>query len=111
MDGPQGFDKSKTLWKDAGWKEIRDLRKMLEKLKELTNLVNSLGRSSGKGPLKRAPQQVLILFLCIILKSDLFLHIQSAFTVALHRSTTALPQRFIGLPEVKEQGIKLWFTH
>ena len=35
---------------------------MLEKLKELTQLVNSLGRSSGKGPLKRALQQVRLVW-------------------------------------------------
>ena len=37
---------------------MRELRKMLENLKELTALVRSLGRSSGKGALKRAPEQV-----------------------------------------------------
>ena len=58
MDGPQGFDSSRSIWRDAGWREVRELRKMLENLKELTALVRSLGRSSGKGALKRAPEQV-----------------------------------------------------
>lgn len=35
---------------------------MLEQVKELTVLVRSLGRSSGKGALKRAPQQVSLAF-------------------------------------------------
>lgn len=60
MDGPQGFDSSRAVWKDAGWREVKDLRKALERMRELTNLVRSLGRSSGKGALKRAPQQVSI---------------------------------------------------
>lgn len=60
MDGPQGFDSSRALWKDSGWREVKDLRKTLEKLRELTALVRSLGRSSGKGKLKRAPQQVRV---------------------------------------------------
>ena len=58
MDGPNGFDSSRAVWKDAGWREIKDLRKALENMRELTTLVRSLGRSSGKGALKRAPQQV-----------------------------------------------------
>ena len=58
MDGPHGFDSSNALWKDAGWREVAELRKMLEKLKELTVLVRSLGRAGGTGPLKRAPEQV-----------------------------------------------------
>lgn len=58
MDGPTGFDSSRAVWKDAGWREIKDLRKALENMRELVTLVRSLGRSSGKGALKRAPQQV-----------------------------------------------------
>lgn len=58
MEGPHGFDNSKSVWKDAGWREVRELRRMLEDLKELTTLVRSLGRSSGKGKLRRAPQEV-----------------------------------------------------
>lgn len=30
MEGKKGFDSSRALWKDAGWKEIREIRKMLE---------------------------------------------------------------------------------
>lgn len=58
MDGPTGFDSSRAVWKDAGWREIKDLRNALENMRELVTLVRSLGRSSGKGALRRAPQQV-----------------------------------------------------
>jgi len=30
LDGKRGFDSSRALWKDAGWREIREIRKMLE---------------------------------------------------------------------------------
>jgi hypothetical protein len=30
LEGNRGFDSSRALWKDAGWREIRDIRKMLE---------------------------------------------------------------------------------
>lgn len=56
-----GFDLSHALWKNDGWREMRDLRKKLENLKELRDLIRKLGRASGKGPKRRAPQEVLLL--------------------------------------------------
>ena len=50
-----------------GWQEMKDLRKKLENLKELRDLIKKLGRASGKGPKRRAPQEVrlmLTIFKC-----------------------------------------------
>jgi hypothetical protein len=58
MDGPEGFDLSKGTWKRDGWNELDELRKKLEDLKELRELVRSLGRGGGKGPLRLAPEEV-----------------------------------------------------
>lgn len=59
VDGPRGFDTSHALWRDdAGWREVAGLSAKLEQLKELRDLIRSLGRSAGKGPLRRAPAQV-----------------------------------------------------
>ena len=58
MDGPEGFDASSAVWHDSGWREVATLSKRLESLRELRDLVRSLGRGGGKGPLKRAPQQI-----------------------------------------------------
>jgi uncharacterized protein with von Willebrand factor type A (vWA) domain len=58
MDGPEGFDSSKSVWHQSGWREVAALRKKLEELRELRELVRSLGRGGGKGPLKKAPQQL-----------------------------------------------------
>lgn len=58
MEGNEGFDSSRALWKKVGWKEVKQLRQMLENLPELRILVRSLGRSGGKGPKRRAPQEV-----------------------------------------------------
>ena len=58
MEGPVGYDMSHAVWHNAGWQEMRDLRKKLENLKELRDLVKKLGRASGKGPKRRAPQEV-----------------------------------------------------
>jgi len=58
IDGPEGFDLSLSVWKNRGWKEVEDLRKMLEDLKELRELVRSLGRGGGRGPIRLAPQEV-----------------------------------------------------
>jgi hypothetical protein len=58
MEGPEGFDLSKGTWTRNGWKELDELRKKLEDLKELRELVRSLGRAGGKGPLRRAPEEV-----------------------------------------------------
>lgn len=55
----QGFDLSQGIWQDSGWQEVEDLRRKLEALKELRELVRSLGRAGGKGPLRRAPEEVM----------------------------------------------------
>jgi uncharacterized protein with von Willebrand factor type A (vWA) domain len=58
--GEGGFDLSKGVWTRAagGWRELDELRRKLEGLRELRDLVRSLGRAGGKGPLRRAPEQV-----------------------------------------------------
>jgi uncharacterized protein with von Willebrand factor type A (vWA) domain len=56
-EGPDGFDITKGLWQQTGWKELDSLRKKLEELRELRDLVRSLGRGAGRGPLRRAPRQ------------------------------------------------------
>ena len=53
-----GYDMSHAVWHNAGWQEMKDLRKKLENLKELRELIKNLGRASGKGPKRRAPQEV-----------------------------------------------------
>jgi uncharacterized protein with von Willebrand factor type A (vWA) domain len=58
MDGTEGFDAAQAVWHHTGWKQLASLRKKLENLKELRDLVRSLGRGGGKGPLRRAPQQL-----------------------------------------------------
>lgn len=58
LDGPEGFDASEAVWHHTGWKQLASLRKKLENLKELRDLVRSLGRGGGKGPIRRAPQQI-----------------------------------------------------
>ena len=58
MEGPQGFDQASGLWDKRGWEQVADLRKKLEKLTELRNLVRSLGRAGGRGPKRRAPEEV-----------------------------------------------------
>eukprot|EP00241_Pyramimonas_parkeae_P004057 CAMPEP_0114231982 /NCGR_PEP_ID=MMETSP0058-20121206/4352_1 /TAXON_ID=36894 /ORGANISM="Pyramimonas parkeae, CCMP726" /LENGTH=614 /DNA_ID=CAMNT_0001343403 /DNA_START=229 /DNA_END=2073 /DNA_ORIENTATION=+ len=58
MDGPTGFDVSSGLWQQRGWQELDALRKKLQELKELRELVRELGRGSGKGPLKKARAHV-----------------------------------------------------
>ena len=45
MDGPEGFALSSSLWKKTGWTEVDDLRKKLENLRELRDLVRKLGAS------------------------------------------------------------------
>ena len=56
-EGPDGFDITKGLWQQTGWKELDSLHKKLEELRELRDLVRSLGRGAGRGPLRRAPRQ------------------------------------------------------
>eukprot|EP00775_Hariotina_reticulata_P007193 gene7193-7407_t len=58
LEGEEGFALSQGTWQRDGWRELDDLRKKLEQLKELRELVRSLGRSGGKGPLRRAPEEV-----------------------------------------------------
>ena len=58
MDGKSGFDSSTSVWQQTGWGEVDNLRKKLENLKELRDLVRQLGRAGGKGPLRKAPQEV-----------------------------------------------------
>lgn len=58
MDGPEGFDNSKSVWHQSGWREVNYLRKRLEELRELRELVRSLGRGGGMGPLRKAPRQL-----------------------------------------------------
>lgn len=58
MDGPEGFDSSLSVWQSTGWAEVESLRKKLEDLPELRELVRQLGRAGGVGPLRRAPEEV-----------------------------------------------------
>lgn len=58
LEGPEGFDSSSSVWHQTGWREVAALRKKLEDLRELRELVRQLGRGGGKGPLKKAPEQV-----------------------------------------------------
>ena len=55
------FDISATgsIWGRRGWAEMDSLREKLEDIKELRDLVRSLGRGGGWGPLRRAPVQRL----------------------------------------------------
>ena len=48
-----------NMWRRKGWAAMDTLRERLEDLKELRDLVRSLGRGGGWGPLRRAPVQVL----------------------------------------------------
>lgn len=57
LEGEEGFALSQGTWQRDGWRELDDLRKKLEGLKELRELVRGLGRSGGKGPLRKAPEQ------------------------------------------------------
>ena len=58
VDGPTGFDASSAAWTDAGWTEVARLTRVLAECRELRDLVRSLGRAAGRGPLRRAPAQV-----------------------------------------------------
>lgn len=58
LEGPEGFDSSTSVWHQTGWREVAALRRKLEDLRELRELVRQLGRGGGKGPLKKAPEQV-----------------------------------------------------
>lgn len=41
LDGPKGWDLSHGMWQESGWREFQDLRKKLEDLRELRDLVRS----------------------------------------------------------------------
>lgn len=58
IEGTEGFDAAQSVWHHTGWKQLASLRKKLENLRELRDLVRSLGRGGGKGPIRRAPQQI-----------------------------------------------------
>ena len=54
----EGFSPDAGLWHKSGWRELDALRRRLARLKELRDLVRSLGRGVGvKGPLQRARAQ------------------------------------------------------
>eukprot|EP00803_Ostreobium_quekettii_P008826 evm.model.scf_2565.1 EVM.evm.TU.scf_2565.1 scf_2565:1050-6339(-) len=53
------FDLQGNIWSRKGWAQMDDLRQRLEDMKELRDLVRSLGRGGGWGPLRRAPIQYL----------------------------------------------------
>ena len=55
LENSQGFDLNSGVWRNVGWKELARLRKKLDSMPEIKRLVRSLGRSGGKGPLRRAP--------------------------------------------------------
>ena len=57
--GAAGFDLGSGMWRRKGWAEMDSMRSKLESLKELRDLVRSLGRGGGWGPLRRAPVQHL----------------------------------------------------
>ncbi|KAI7841137.1 hypothetical protein COHA_005107 [Chlorella ohadii] len=61
LGGARGgsFDLSGNIWDRKGWAEMDKMREKLEDLKELRDLVRSLGRGGGWGPLRRAPVQHL----------------------------------------------------
>jgi uncharacterized protein with von Willebrand factor type A (vWA) domain len=48
-----------AIWSRKGWEKMDELREKLEDIKELRDLVRSLGRGGGWGPLRRAPVQHL----------------------------------------------------
>ena len=48
-----------AIWNRKGWEKMDELREKLENVKELRDLVRSLGRGGGWGPLRRAPVQHL----------------------------------------------------
>lgn len=58
LEGQEGFDLSKGTWRRSGWRELENLRRVLEKCPELRVLVRQLGRGGGKGPLRRAPEEL-----------------------------------------------------
>lgn len=57
--GGAAFDLGGSIWGRRGWGDMDGLREKLEDVKELRDLVRSLGRGGGWGPLRRAPVQYL----------------------------------------------------
>lgn len=57
--GGAAFDVDGAVWRRKGWAEMDTVRAKLEDLKELRDLVRSLGRGGGWGPLRRAAVQHL----------------------------------------------------
>ena len=57
-EGRRGFDSSAGIWHATGWQELDALRAKLQRLRELRDLVRSLGRGGGRGPRRRAPRQI-----------------------------------------------------
>ncbi|GLI68508.1 hypothetical protein VaNZ11_012952 [Volvox africanus] len=58
LDGDEGFDLTRGVWRRTGWRELSTLREVLEKVPELRELVRQLGRGGGRGPLRRAPEEL-----------------------------------------------------
>ena len=48
-----------SVWRRKGWDKLDEFRQNLEKCKPLRDLVRSLGRGAGWGPLRRSPVQAL----------------------------------------------------
>lgn len=57
--GSGEFSLDGNVWNRKGWQKMDELREKLENIKELRDLVRSLGRGGGWGPLRRAPTQHL----------------------------------------------------
>lgn len=59
LGGADGsFELQSNMWRRNAWKEMDKLRRTLENCRQLRDLVRSLGRSAGWGPLRRSPTQV-----------------------------------------------------
>ncbi|GIL90546.1 hypothetical protein Vretifemale_18190 [Volvox reticuliferus] len=58
LDGDEGFDLTRGVWRRTGWRELSTLREVLEKVPELRELVRQLGRGGGRGPLRRAAEEL-----------------------------------------------------
>ncbi|EFJ49849.1 hypothetical protein VOLCADRAFT_120690 [Volvox carteri f. nagariensis] len=58
LEGDEGFDLTRGVWRRTGWSELSTLREVLEKVPELRELVRQLGRGGGRGPLRRAPEEL-----------------------------------------------------
>eukprot|EP00210_Caulerpa_lentillifera_P001838 g1767.t1 len=58
LDKHKGFGLEHAIWKRSGWRQIDELRRKLEDLKELRQLVRNLGRAGGRGPKRKAPVEI-----------------------------------------------------